>query len=352
MGKRSSVFELDPQITNVVKTMMNGTTKETPNGVGHHHLSALNFAMKPMVMPHAGATPRNGTTNGISNSIHHHLNHQRSSPGSLSPNLPSIVKVEPRLPSPCLSSPSEGANNGAAILNTSNAHSASGNPAKRLRMDDVSPWALVPSSPGQLSIGSLSPPPLLNGHLPNIGHNGLSPNSSSYDSYSPTGKEDMSPPNSVNGCYSVDSFGDPKKKKGPAPRQQEELCLVCGDRASGYHYNALTCEGCKGFFRRSITKNAVYQCKYGNNCEIDMYMRRKCQECRLKKCLSVGMRPECVVPEYQCAIKRESKRAQKDKDKPNSTTKDAMSPEKDEKPTILSSNTTNINNNGDRKSVV
>ena len=60
------------------------------------------------------------------------------------------------------------------------------------------------------------------------------------------GKEDMSPPNSVNGCYSVDSFGDPKKKKGPAPRQQEELCLVCGDRASGYHYNALTCEGCKG----------------------------------------------------------------------------------------------------------
>jgi len=48
-----------------------------------------------------------------------------------------------------------------------------------------------------------------------------------------------------------------------------------------------------GFFRRSITKNAVYQCKYGNNCEIDMYMRRKCQECRLKKCLHVGMRPEC-----------------------------------------------------------
>lgn len=87
--------------------------------------------------------------------------------------------------------------------------------------------------------------------------------------------------------------------------------MVCGDRASGYHYNALTCEGCKGFFRRSITKNAVYQCKYGNNCEIDMYMRRKCQECRLKKCLTVGMRPECVVPEYQCAVKRKEKKAQK-----------------------------------------
>lgn len=26
----------------------------------------------------------------------------------------------------------------------------------------------------------------------------------------------------------------------------QELCVVCGDKASGYHYNALTCEGCKG----------------------------------------------------------------------------------------------------------
>ncbi|KAL0100137.1 hypothetical protein PUN28_019523 [Cardiocondyla obscurior] len=121
------------------------------------------------------------------------------------------------------------------------------------------------------------------------------------------------------GCSNNDGC-DAKKRKGPTPRQQEELCLVCGDRASGYHYNALTCEGCKGFFRRSITRNAVYQCKYGNSCEIDMYMRRKCQECRLKKCLTVGMRPECVVPEYQCAVKRKEKKAQKEKDKPNSTT--------------------------------
>lgn len=34
------------------------------------------------------------------------------------------------------------------------------------------------------------------------------------------------------------------------------------------------------------------------------------------------MRPECVVPEYQCAIKRENKRAQKELNKPNSTTKE------------------------------
>jgi hypothetical protein len=41
-------------------------------------------------------------------------------------------------------------------------------------------------------------------------------------------------------------FSETKKSAQQLPRQQEELCLVCGDRASGYHYNALTCEGCKG----------------------------------------------------------------------------------------------------------
>lgn len=104
---------------------------------------------------------------------------------------------------------------------------------------------------------------------------------------------------------------DRKSKKGPTPRPTEELCLVCGDRASGYHYNALACEGCKGFFRRSITKVSKYACKYGGECEIDMYMRRKCQDCRLKKCYAVGMRPECVVPEAQCAIKRKAKEGNK-----------------------------------------
>ncbi|VDO72116.1 unnamed protein product [Heligmosomoides polygyrus] len=85
------------------------------------------------------------------------------------------------------------------------------------------------------------------------------------------------------------------------------MCLVCGDKASGYHYNALTCEGCKGFFRRSITRRAVYYCKFGQSCDIDMYMRRKCQHCRLEKCMRIGMRSErmLVIPEEQCRLKRE-----------------------------------------------
>ncbi|XP_072123477.1 bile acid receptor isoform X5 [Mobula birostris] len=32
----------------------------------------------------------------------------------------------------------------------------------------------------------------------------------------------------------------------PGKMKGDELCVVCGDKASGYHYNALTCEGCKG----------------------------------------------------------------------------------------------------------
>lgn len=31
--------------------------------------------------------------------------------------------------------------------------------------------------------------------------------------------------------------------------EESRVCGVCGDLANGYHFNALTCEGCKGFFR-------------------------------------------------------------------------------------------------------
>jgi len=52
--------------------------------------------------------------------------------------------------------------------------------------------------------------------------------------------------------------------KGSFPSQQQQqrpffdddddddswkVCGVCNDKATGYHFNALTCEGCKGFFR-------------------------------------------------------------------------------------------------------
>ncbi|KAH3721308.1 hypothetical protein DPMN_064228 [Dreissena polymorpha] len=108
---------------------------------------------------------------------------------------------------------------------------------------------------------------------------------------------------------------DSKKKKngglGVVGKSiEEELCRICGDRASGYHYNALSCEGCKGFFRRSITRTAAYHCKYGGNCEMDMWMRRKCQACRLRRCREVGMKEECLLSEEQCKA-RDVRRKQK-----------------------------------------
>ncbi|XP_053552260.1 hepatocyte nuclear factor 4-beta-like, partial [Bombina bombina] len=38
------------------------------------------------------------------------------------------------------------------------------------------------------------------------------------------------------------------------------LCAICGDRATGKHYGASSCDGCKGFFRRSVRKNHMYAC--------------------------------------------------------------------------------------------
>uniref|UniRef100_G1SX18 Peroxisome proliferator-activated receptor alpha n=1 Tax=Oryctolagus cuniculus TaxID=9986 RepID=G1SX18_RABIT len=65
-------------------------------------------------------------------------------------------------------------------------------------------------------------------------------------------------------------------------------CRICGDRASGYHYGVHACEGCKGFFRRTIRLKLVYD-KCDRSCKILKKNRNKCQYCRFHKCLSVGM---------------------------------------------------------------
>ncbi|KAJ8017023.1 hypothetical protein DPEC_G00013460 [Dallia pectoralis] len=73
------------------------------------------------------------------------------------------------------------------------------------------------------------------------------------------------------------------------------LCKVCGDIASGFHYGVHACEGCKGFFRRSIQQNINYKmCVKNENCLIMRMNRNRCQHCRFKKCLSVGMSRDAV----------------------------------------------------------
>ncbi|XP_006014951.1 oxysterols receptor LXR-beta isoform X1 [Alligator sinensis] len=102
-----------------------------------------------------------------------------------------------------------------------------------------------------------------------------------------------------------------RHRKGPAPKMLgTERCSVCGDKASGFHYNVLSCEGCKGFFRRSVIKGAQYACRGAGQCHMDPYMRRKCQLCRLRKCRQAGMREQYVLSEEQLRKKKLSRQQQ------------------------------------------
>jgi len=57
----------------------------------------------------------------------------------------------------------------------------------------------------------------------------------------------------------------------------------------GRHYGAKSCEGCKGFFKRSIRKKLTYTCRGNQTCSVNKRHRNRCQYCRLQKCLIMGM---------------------------------------------------------------
>ncbi|EDS26075.1 nuclear receptor [Culex quinquefasciatus] len=77
---------------------------------------------------------------------------------------------------------------------------------------------------------------------------------------------------------------------------QGALCKVCGDRASGKHYGVPSCDGCRGFFKRSIRRNLEYVCKEGGKCIVDVSRRNQCQACRFAKCIQANMRREDHLP--------------------------------------------------------
>ncbi|XP_076974342.1 nuclear receptor subfamily 1 group I member 2 isoform X2 [Tamandua tetradactyla] len=75
----------------------------------------------------------------------------------------------------------------------------------------------------------------------------------------------------------------------------------------------MTCEGCKGFFRRTMKRNARLRCPFWKGtCEITRKTRRQCQACRLRKCLESGMKKEMImsdaaVEQRRALIKRKKK---------------------------------------------
>ena len=112
------------------------------------------------------------------------------------------------------------------------------------------------------------------------------------------------------------------------------ICTICGDLARGKHYGVIrwaelaslsvltpcafdwlidwrlnysesvlngthsysfhcSCEGCKGFFKRTVRNNHTYVCRDGHqNCTVDRRLRNRCQFCRFKKCLDMGMQED------------------------------------------------------------
>ncbi|CAL2030836.1 hypothetical protein CAEBREN_14643 [Caenorhabditis brenneri] len=84
----------------------------------------------------------------------------------------------------------------------------------------------------------------------------------------------------------------------------EEICHICNDKATGKHYGAISCDGCKGFFRRSIRKRYHYQCRFEQNCDVTRNKRNACRACRLQKCIKAGMKSNAIQNERDAIGKR------------------------------------------------
>ncbi|XP_031633354.1 nuclear hormone receptor HR96 [Contarinia nasturtii] len=107
--------------------------------------------------------------------------------------------------------------------------------------------------------------------------------------------------------------------------QMDKVCMVCGDKALGYNFNAVTCESCKAFFRRNALSSKDFSCPFDESCAITVVTRRFCQRCRLQKCFKIGMRKEYIMTDEdkllkrkkieQNRVKRKSKALKSDDDK-------------------------------------
>lgn len=81
--------------------------------------------------------------------------------------------------------------------------------------------------------------------------------------------------------------GPPVRPQAPRPRQRAH-----GPLSAGKHYGVYSCEGCKGFFKRTVRKDLTYTCRDNKDCLIDKRQRNRCQYCRYQKCLAMGMKRE------------------------------------------------------------
>ncbi|XP_076471807.1 nuclear receptor subfamily 1 group I member 3-like isoform X2 [Babylonia areolata] len=80
--------------------------------------------------------------------------------------------------------------------------------------------------------------------------------------------------------------------------KDDKICGVCGDKALGFNFNAITCESCKAFFRRNAHKPKP-ECLFQGNCVIDVRTRRFCPSCRIHKCFAIGMNADMILDDAE-----------------------------------------------------
>uniref|UniRef100_A0A8C4E6E6 Vitamin D receptor b n=1 Tax=Dicentrarchus labrax TaxID=13489 RepID=A0A8C4E6E6_DICLA len=109
-------------------------------------------------------------------------------------------------------------------------------------------------------------------------------------------------------------------------RNVPRICGVCGDKATGFHFNAMTCEGCKGFFRRSMKRKAAFTCPFNGSCTITKDNRRHCQACRLKRCVDIGMMKEFILTDEEVQRKKDLIQRRKDEEAQREAEREARRP--------------------------
>ncbi|CAP29673.2 Protein CBR-NHR-234 [Caenorhabditis briggsae] len=75
-----------------------------------------------------------------------------------------------------------------------------------------------------------------------------------------------------------------------------KCCTVCGIPKASSHFGTIACMACASFFRRTVSFNIRFLCRYSNECQISQDLRFICRSCRFDKCEAVGMKRHLVQP--------------------------------------------------------